>query len=188
MYIQATSWKLEEAIQLFYIGNDGGAAVASSPVLPVENDGLLPGSENHVEPGNVKQDDGSEVRAPLPVKRDVLYDGPPRYRSSRMGYSPNEARTVVPFRNFNEELKHPGVWEEDKGATSSKADTSRDRNLATMYRPPFALMYPGPFEKAKEAAKKPNDRLLVNIANLPGEFSSTTKMYDLTKCFVKYKH
>ena len=43
MYIQATSWKLEEAIQLFYIGNDGGAAVASSPVLPVENDGLLPG-------------------------------------------------------------------------------------------------------------------------------------------------
>lgn len=171
-FLQATSWKLEEAIQLFYIGNDGGAAVSSSPVLPVENDGLLPGSENHVEPGNVKQDDGSEVRAPLPVKRDVLYDGPPRYRSSRMGYSPNEARTVVPFRNFNEELKHPGVWEEDKGATSSKADTSRDnRNLATMYRPPFALMYHGPFEKAKEAAKNQNRWLIVNLQSTR-EFSS----------------
>nr|GFD19691.1 hypothetical protein [Tanacetum cinerariifolium] len=29
-----------------------------------------------------------------PVKRDVLYDASPRYRSSRLGYSPNEARTV----------------------------------------------------------------------------------------------
>ncbi|GJS41953.1 plant UBX domain-containing protein 7-like protein, partial [Tanacetum coccineum] len=149
-FLQATSWKLEEAIQLFFIGNDGGAAVALSPVVSQEeNDGLLPrSSENHVEPENVKENDVNEVRAPLPVKRDVLYDAPPRFRSSRLGYSPNEARTVVPFRNFDEELRHPGVWEEDKGATSSKADTSRDnRNLATMYRPPFALMYQGPFEK-----------------------------------------
>nr|GEY30452.1 hypothetical protein [Tanacetum cinerariifolium] len=106
----ATSWRLEEAIQLFYIGNDGGAAVALSPVVSrEENDGLLPGSENHVEPENVKENDVNEVRAPLPVKRDVLYDASPRYRSSRLGYSPNEARTVVPFRNFDEELRHPGA-------------------------------------------------------------------------------
>lgn len=43
MYIQATSWKLEEAIQLFYVGHDGGAVAASSAyVPPLENDGLLP--------------------------------------------------------------------------------------------------------------------------------------------------
>lgn len=62
-----------------------------------------------------------------------------------MGYNPQEARTVVPFRNFEEELRRPGVWETGQGATST-ADTSRD-NLATLYRPPFALMFHGPFEK-----------------------------------------
>lgn len=34
---QATSWKLEEAIQLFYVGNDGGTVVASSSSPPREN-------------------------------------------------------------------------------------------------------------------------------------------------------
>lgn len=38
--VQATSWKLEEAIQLFYIGNEGGAAASfNSPQLG--NDALL---------------------------------------------------------------------------------------------------------------------------------------------------
>lgn len=34
---QATSWKLEEAIQLFYIGNDGGLASSSFSSSPIEN-------------------------------------------------------------------------------------------------------------------------------------------------------
>jgi len=34
LWSQATSWKLEEAIQLFYIGNEG--VVASSSYLPPE--------------------------------------------------------------------------------------------------------------------------------------------------------
>lgn len=32
-----------------------------------------------VEYGSPLEDDDSEVRAPLPVKRDVLYDTPMRY-------------------------------------------------------------------------------------------------------------
>ncbi|XP_071706382.1 plant UBX domain-containing protein 7-like isoform X2 [Rutidosis leptorrhynchoides] len=168
-FLKATSWKLEEAIQLFYIGHDGGAAAASSAyVPPVENDGLLAdqiarGLENHVGSEN----DGSEVRAPLPVKRDVLYDTP--MLSTRLGYNPQEAHTVVPFRNFEEELKRPRVWETGQGATST-ANTSPD-NLATLYRPPFALMFHGPFEKAKEAAKTQDQWLLVNLQSTR-EFSS----------------
>ncbi|KAI3818354.1 hypothetical protein L1987_12159 [Smallanthus sonchifolius] len=173
-FLQATSWKLEEAIQLFYIGNDGGAAAAaSSPyVPPLENDlpdQITGGSENHVGPENVSENDGSEVRAPLPVKRDVLYDAPTLYGGTRRGYNPREAHTVDPFRNFDEELKRPGVWETNQGATSM-ADTSRD-NLATLYRPPFALMFNGPFEKAKEAAKTQDQWLLVNLQSTR-EFSS----------------
>lgn len=63
-------------------------------------------------------------------------------RASRMGVSPH---ATIPFRNFDEELQRPGVWETDQGSTST-AESSRD-NLASLYRPPFGLMYHGPFEK-----------------------------------------
>lgn len=40
MYEQATSWKLEEAIQLFLVGNEGGvgAVLPSSHTPPTEKD------------------------------------------------------------------------------------------------------------------------------------------------------
>lgn len=173
-FLQATNWKLEEAIQLFYIGNESGTAASTPYVPPPQNDNLLPdqnigSSENHIGSKNTREDDSDEVRAPLPVKRDVLYDTPMLFGATRLGYTPREARTVVPFRNFEEELKHPGVWETEQGATST-ADTSRD-NLATLYRPPFALMFHGPFEKAKESAKSQDRWLLVNLQSTR-EFSS----------------
>ena len=33
---QATSWKLEDAIQLFYVGNEGGAVASASHPPPTE--------------------------------------------------------------------------------------------------------------------------------------------------------
>lgn len=43
-------------------------------------------------------------------------------------------------------MKRPGVWEAEQGSSSSVADKTQD-NLASLYRPPFAIMYHGPFEK-----------------------------------------
>lgn len=63
-----------------------------------------------------------------------------------MGGSAQGTHLVVPFRNFNEEMKRPGVWEAEHGSSSSVSDNTQD-NLASLYRPPFALMYHGPFEK-----------------------------------------
>lgn len=62
-----------------------------------------------------------------------------------MGHSSNDSGSLVAFRNFYEEMKRPGVWESEKGATST-AENSRD-NLASLYRPPFHLMFQGSFEK-----------------------------------------
>jgi len=42
-------------------------------------------------------------------------------------------------------MRNPGVWEPEQGAAST-AETSRD-NLASLYRPPFHLMFNGPFDK-----------------------------------------
>ncbi|OVA03630.1 UBX [Macleaya cordata] len=171
-FLQATSWKLEEAIQLFYIGNENGVLASSSYTAPAEYIPPLPdqtsGREKDV--GSVGRDDGSdEVRPPLPVKREVLYDDAMLYRASRMGHPSHEASSLVAFRNFDEEMKRPGVWESDQGATST-ADNSRD-NLASLYRPPFHLMHQGPFDKAKQVAAAQDKWLLVNLQSTK-EFSS----------------
>lgn len=65
--------------------------------------------------------------------------------SPRARFSQHESGSVIAFRNFEEEMKHPGVWESGQGATSS-AETARD-NLASLYRPPFKLLFQGSFEK-----------------------------------------
>ncbi|THG12000.1 hypothetical protein TEA_023691 [Camellia sinensis var. sinensis] len=180
----ATSWKLEEAIQLFYIGNEGGTAASSIYSPPLENDRPLADQSSSqlkedIGDENGRQADGNEVRAPIPVRRELnimlyyllpylllaaifvivywtgkkgrgvcAFTGHSKltvyHARSRVGYSSHEAHSVVPFRNFTEEMKRPGIWESEQGATST-ADNAPD-NLATLYRPPFALMHNGTFE------------------------------------------
>ncbi|XP_028752586.1 plant UBX domain-containing protein 7 isoform X1 [Neltuma alba] len=175
-FLQATSWKLEEAIQLFLIGNEGGAGPQLSPSHnpPAENDDSWtgrPSSEQRKDTAIESSggDDGDEVRPPLPVKRETLYDDPMLYGVSRMGPRSQEASSLVAFRNFEEEMRRPGVWESEQGAVST-AESSRD-NLASLYRPPFHLLFTGPFDKAKIAASTEDKWLLVNIQSTR-EFSS----------------
>ena len=47
--MQATNWKLEEAIQLFYVGNEGGTALSSPYPPPLENDALVDQSSGYVK-------------------------------------------------------------------------------------------------------------------------------------------
>ncbi|KAL1568696.1 plant UBX domain-containing protein 7-like isoform X2 [Salvia divinorum] len=177
-FLQATGWKLEEAIQLFYVGNDGslGTQSVNSPPresdMPLDHPNLSEMEKELVEK-YTRQDDGDDVRAPLPVKRDVLYDNPMLYsRSPRARDSSHATHSVVPFRNFEEEMKYPGVWEAE-GASSSSAVNRTQDNLASLYRPPFALMFHGPFEKAKDNARMQNKWLIVNMQSTK-EFSSHT--------------
>ncbi|KAF8040009.1 hypothetical protein BT93_B2281 [Corymbia citriodora subsp. variegata] len=81
----------------------------------------------------------------------------------------HESSSLIAFRNFDEEMKRPGVWESDQGSTST-AENARD-NLASLYRPPFHLMFRGSFEKAKAAASLQDKWLLVNLQSTK-EFSS----------------
>ncbi|XP_054824630.1 plant UBX domain-containing protein 7 isoform X2 [Prosopis cineraria] len=175
-FLQATSWKLEEAIQLFYLGNDGGAGpqLSSSHNPPAENADSWtghPSSELRKDTALESSggDDGDEVRPPLPVKRETLYDDPMLFGVSRMGPRTQEGSSLVAFRNFEEEMRRPGVWESEQGAVST-AESSRD-NLASLYRPPFHLIFTGPFDKAKTAASTEDKWLLVNIQSTK-EFSS----------------
>ncbi|KAE9607855.1 hypothetical protein Lal_00040096 [Lupinus albus] len=172
-FLQATSWQLEEALQLFLIGSEAGAVLPSSHTPPLENvDSLIdqPRSEPRKETtnGSSGQNDG-EVRPPLPVIRETLYDGSMLYGASRIGDHSQEPSSLIAFRNFEEERRRPGVWESEQGSVST-AESSRD-NLASLYRPPFHLMFSGSFDQAKGAASIADKWLLVNIQSTK-EFSS----------------
>ncbi|XP_027345529.1 plant UBX domain-containing protein 7 isoform X2 [Abrus precatorius] len=158
-FLQATSWKLEEALQLFLIGSE-----VPPPSSPLEN----------VDSWTARKDTANEsvaeeVRPPLPVIRETLYDDAMLYGTSRIGHRSQEPSSLIAFRNFEEEMRRPGVWESEQGAAST-AESSRD-NLASLYRPPFHLMFNGPFDKAKDAASVQDKWLLVNIQSTK-EFSS----------------
>uniref|UniRef100_A0A0A0KQT3 Uncharacterized protein n=1 Tax=Cucumis sativus TaxID=3659 RepID=A0A0A0KQT3_CUCSA len=62
-----------------------------------------------------------------------------------MGYLPNESGSSIGFRNLQNEVKHHDVWQSGEGAASTSGN-SRD-NLASLYRPPYHLMFTGSFEK-----------------------------------------
>ncbi|ONK55184.1 uncharacterized protein A4U43_UnF6670 [Asparagus officinalis] len=160
-FLKATSWNLEEAIQLFFLGNEGGNGVASSSIPPQADNN--PSEWENLAPnenvGDVVGDD--EVRAPLPVKRETLYGD--------ASFARLQPSSVIAFRNFEEESKRPAVWESDQSAAST-ANGSRD-NLASLYRPPFALMYQGSFDKAKVEAAFMDKWLLINLQSTE-EFSS----------------
>ncbi|GJT38452.1 retrovirus-related pol polyprotein from transposon TNT 1-94 [Tanacetum coccineum] len=77
-----------------------------------------------------------------------------------------------------EEQKRQGVWDAAQGGSTSATEYS-NKNLASLYHPPFALMFNGPFEKAKEAANRQDRWLLVNVQSTK-EFNSHMVLYLLS--------
>lgn len=178
-FLQATSWRLEEALQLFLIGSESGAVLPPpvSHTPPLENVESWTDLPTSIEP---RQDtanqsgghnDGDEVRPPLPVIRETLYDNAMLFGGLRTGHRPQEPSSLIAFRNFEEEMRRPGVWESEQGAAATSTPESSRDNLASLYRPPFHLMFTGSFDKAKSAASMQNKWLLVNIQSTK-EFSS----------------
>lgn len=88
-------------------------------------------------------------------------------RGSRLGHISPEKRNSLPYI----EQEPTRVWETELGATTSTAGSSRQDNLASLYRPPFHLLFDGSFYKAKSAASMQDKWLLVNIQSTR-EFSS----------------
>uniref|UniRef100_A0A1J3F7V8 UBX domain-containing protein n=1 Tax=Noccaea caerulescens TaxID=107243 RepID=A0A1J3F7V8_NOCCA len=186
-FLEATSWKLEEAIQLFYVGGEGGMLPSATHTQPASNDHLAAQSFRAATgTGNERmlQNDVDEVRPPLPVVRETLYGDSMYYGAMRVGNSQPEPTSLIAFRNFSEEPKSPGIWEPDEGAASASASGSASASasapetasaprdsLASLYRPPFHLMLHGSFEQAKTTSSSQDKWLLVNLQSTT-EFSS----------------
>ncbi|KAI3934013.1 hypothetical protein MKW92_022114 [Papaver armeniacum] len=94
-------------------------------------------------------------------------------------YSPEVRYPNTSYELIN--LGEPSVRAEmvqpDVSAVDNAIDNSLDDNLASMYPPPVALMYDGPFHKAKKAAEDEDKWLIVNVQSKQ-EFSSLTLNLD----------
>ncbi|KAL9260922.1 Plant UBX domain-containing protein [Drosera capensis] len=166
-------------------GNEGGAMTSSLQSASAENNAHLPNQSS----SSGREDFGGDnlpphgfednVRAPIPVVREALYDDAMFHIPSRYGYASQGSSSVVAFRNFQEEMRHPQVWESEKDGAPK--EDSRD-NLAALYRPPFALMFKGPFEKAKLAAAAENKWLLANLQSTR-EFDSHMLFHLMLICY-----
>ncbi|AQK47128.1 Plant UBX domain-containing protein 7 [Zea mays] len=184
-FLQMTSWHLEEALQLFYI--DGEAAhtaahsvdpspAAAAPSALAAAAGVEEAMRFAPPPAaalgdamshgfGVREDD--DVRAPLPVKRETLYG-----EGIVSVMRPNASAA---FRNFEQEARQSAVWDSEQNVASSSGD-----NLASLYRPPFPLMFNGSFDKAKLEASSLDKWLLINLQSTE-EFSSHMVYYDTSE-------
>ncbi|KAG5593328.1 hypothetical protein H5410_043842 [Solanum commersonii] len=70
--------------------------------------------------------------------------------------------------------ENSGLYEDEREQISSSTFDSYDNNtLSVLFRPPYELLYNGPFDDAKEADEKRNRWLLVNVQSR-SEFDSDT--------------
>eukprot|EP00250_Pteridium_aquilinum_P000169 c10193_g1_i1 orf=233-1615(-) len=171
-FLQATNWHLEEAIQLFYAGDEFGSSVSQghAPTEGAWDDAAEP-SESGLRPivSSASEQGDDYVRPPLPVKREALYEDIFEYRAQNLAQSSNQPSSVDAFRNFQDEANFR-VHAAKDDATSTEGNKD---SLAALYRPPFALMFQGSFEQAKVEAAKQARWLLINLQSTK-EFSSYT--------------
>ncbi|XP_042378503.1 plant UBX domain-containing protein 7-like [Zingiber officinale] len=155
-FLEATGWKFDEAVQLFYVSNESGGVESS--FLPPQTNGITRCVENMLASGSSVQGAlEDEVRAPLPVVRDIFNEDPAFFRS--------QPSLDVPFGIS----RHSAIWESSESVLSTSNGTHD--NLASLYTPPFSLMFQGRFDQAKVEASLRGKWLLLNLQSHE-EFSS----------------
>eukprot|EP00271_Cylindrocystis_brebissonii_P007568 TRINITY_DN21131_c0_g1_i1.p1 TRINITY_DN21131_c0_g1~~TRINITY_DN21131_c0_g1_i1.p1 ORF type:complete len:544 (+),score=128.12 TRINITY_DN21131_c0_g1_i1:85-1632(+) len=198
--LEATAWKIESAVQLFFAGGAEGfqppknqspeyyketpndlGGLNAPPQMP--NKKSVPTSAAGLLGGLEALEGDDYVRPPLPVKREALYDAASLYRSARPS---NRPPPVDAFRNFQQEeaerkARLPATGEATKyGGEEGEPEAAaapKDK-LATLFRPPFRLMFQGTLEQAKQEGTRQNKWLLVNVQS-HSEFASHTMNRDV---------
>ncbi|MCO5594395.1 hypothetical protein L7F22_048425 [Adiantum nelumboides] len=179
-FLQATNWHLEEAIQLFYAGRDEfGSTIPQTHVpIGVAWDAGAGPSKTEFKPIISNEPDEDYAKPPSPVKREALYEDILQinlvqfediYRAQHLAQFSNQPTSNDAFHNFQDEANF-----RDHAANESakNVDGSKD-TLASLYRPPFALVFQGSFVHAKVEATKQAKWLLINLQSNK-EFASYT--------------
>ncbi|KAK9802553.1 hypothetical protein WJX73_000517 [Symbiochloris irregularis] len=174
--LEATDYKLEDAMDL-WMATAGGEQAESqgASMLPELNRVNLPSGPLQGVMGGATSRPNTfdplmgedDVRAPIPVRRDQLYDAAYHLgdgnRSLRFGQQQN-AHNIDAFRDFRSEEARRGANDSspsDRAAPSPAA--SSGSGLADLFKPPQDLLFQGTFEAAKQTAAAQNRWLLANV-------------------------
>lgn len=152
-FLKATSWNLEEAINLFIIHR--------------ENQPLC--QQNATELHRSDYQEEEHIRPPLPSIRDTLYD------SSYMYQTPVQ---VCPEEIWDAESEPSEDSDTDVGPDSKPEPSEESRRLSSLFRAPLKLLFQGTFEEAKSTSSRQNLWLLVNLQSTT-EFASHMLNRDL---------
>ena len=149
-YLEMANGDVDAAVNLFFNNAPGpGAAGGAGSSAPTQTTSAAAAED--------------AVRAPIPVKRDVLYEGSALGAAARMyargGTREGEDDVPVPFRNFGNER------------CTTSDDGSGDA-LAALFQPPTELLFRGDFDGARAEASRLARWLIVNIQSHQ-EFASS---------------
>ncbi|KAJ0245551.1 putative plant UBX domain-containing protein 14 [Hirschfeldia incana] len=148
-FLMATSWNLEEAINLFLIHRQNQPLCRQTP------------TEQHWVD---YQEDEKHIPPPLPSVRDTLYDD---YYSS-INQTPVQ---VCPEEIWDAESEPSDSDTTVEPDSKPEEPQEESRRLSSLFRAPLKLLFQGTFEEAKSASSKKNLWLLVNLQSTT-EFAS----------------
>ncbi|KAJ4904521.1 structural constituent of ribosome [Raphanus sativus] len=154
-FLVATSWNLEEAINLFLTHSQNQPLCQQNATEQYWSD--YQEEEKHIPP-------------PLPSVRDTLYD----YYTSSINQTPVQ---VCPEKIWDAESE-PSDSDTSVEPDSKPEPSEESRSLSSLYRAPLKLLFQGTFEEAKSASSTQNLWLLVNLQSTT-EFASHMLNRDL---------
>ncbi|CAI5527562.1 unnamed protein product [Closterium sp. Naga37s-1] len=199
--LQATNWQLEEAVQLFFgggaeaagaqqtdahggsaVGPAGGAGNGSRDATPPPRSSSPPPPPAAAVAAGGGGMGGSMgggeevVRAPLPVRREALYgdayalNRPSAGAAGRAPGGPSAPVVVDGFRDFGGEAG-TRARARGEGQQGGEVGAARQASLASLFEPPYDILFAGSFDQAKQRAGAEGKWLLVNVQST-GEFAS----------------
>ncbi|CAI5517515.1 unnamed protein product [Closterium sp. Naga37s-1] len=116
------------------------------------------------------------VRAPLPVRREALYgdayalNRPSAAAAGRTPGGPSAPVVVDGFRDFGGEAG-TRARARGEGQQGGEGGAARQASLASLFEPPYDILFAGSFDQAKQRAGAEGKWLLVNVQST-GEFAS----------------
>ncbi|CAI7870867.1 unnamed protein product, partial [Closterium sp. NIES-53] len=116
------------------------------------------------------------VRAPLPVRREALYgdayalNRPSAGVAGRASGGPTAPVVVDGFRDFGGEAG-TRARARGEGQQGGEGGAARQASLASLFEPPYDILFAGSFDQAKQRAGAEGKWLLVNVQST-GEFAS----------------
>ena len=168
--LEASDWKLEDAVQLHFATQDGGGGGFGAP-QPVAPAGGGAGAGGAGAGGGMGDDVDAATQAAIAAAQAEMAVDSPEVRAADEHVQDQlfDPGAVAAIQQHNaRQAKKSGVPDPFRDLSSG---APKSGGLGDMFRTPDELMFKGSFEEARAAAEAQGKLLMVNIQD-EGEFAS----------------